>query len=280
MPKQPTPPEADDHAPAIKPPSALLLMLEGRAPWEYAALVAASPWFSRLPRGDGHAVIVFPGLGASDITTAPLRRFLQARGYQPYPWKLGLNLGPREGVVEGCRSLVSTVAERHGSKVSLIGWSLGGVYAREMAKEMPLLTRCVITLGSPFSGPARATNAWRFFEWVSGQSADDPQLIGQLRRAPPVPTTSIFSRTDGVVAWQCSLNDAAPNTENIEIAASHIGMGVNPLALFAVADRLAQDPSNWRPFEVQGVRRWFYRVDSSAPAHLPRERLPSAAAAG
>lgn len=247
------------HDEELKAPGALLLLLEGRAPWELAAMVAAIPLLNRLPQGDGHPVLVFPGLGASDITTAPMRYFLRERGYTPYPWHQGLNFGPRDGVIESCQDLVRHIAERHAQKVSLIGWSLGGVYARELAKELPDLTRCVITLGSPFAGHPHATNAWRLFELVSGQSVHDPEMLARIRVPPPVPTTSIYSRTDGIVAWQCSLNDDAPHTENIHVPASHIGMGVNPLALYAIADRLAQDPDDWRPFELSGARRWLFR---------------------
>lgn len=230
---------------------------------EFAALLAAAPWLSRLPYGDGHPVLVFPGLCAADFTTLPLRRFLRAKGYAAYPWKLGLNLGPRDGVLEGCVQRARALSERHQMPVSLIGWSLGGVYAREVAKELPEQTRCVVTLGAPFAGHPRATNAWRFYELLNGKSGNDPALIRQVRGAPPVPTTSIYSRTDGVVAWRCSINDDAAHTENIEVSASHFGMGMNPLALYAVADRLAQDPARWQRFDASGARRWFFRT---APA--------------
>jgi hypothetical protein len=118
----------------------------------------------------------------------------------------------------------------------------------------------VITLGTPFTGHPRATNAWRLYEWVSGQSVHDAVLLEQVRQPPPVPTTSIYSRTDGVVAWQCSINEASPLAENIEVHASHMGMGMNPLALYAIADRLAQDPAHWRRFEADGARRWFFKT--------------------
>ncbi len=267
----PAPPTAADanaaRETAHEAPHPLLLLLEaGRAPWEYAALLAASPWLRRLPAGDGHPVLVFPGLGASDITTLPMRNFLRDRGYTPYPWKQGFNLGPRAGVLESCVDQVRALAERHqGRKVSLIGWSLGGVYARETAKEVPDLVRCVITLASPFTGHPRATHAWRVFELLSGQSAHDPVQLERVRRSPPVPTTSIYSRTDGIVAWRCSVNDDEAHTENIEVHASHIGMGLNPLALYAVADRLAQDPQHWRRFDAHGARRWFFRTTGHAP---------------
>jgi pimeloyl-ACP methyl ester carboxylesterase len=253
------------HEADLRAPNAFMLLLEGRAPWEYAAMIAALPWLKRLPRGDGHPVIVFPGLGAADITTAPLRSFLQDLGYSPYPWKQGFNFGPRRGVLDAVRAHVQRIADRHGESVSLIGWSLGGLYAREMAKEFPQLARCVITLGAPFAGHPRATNAWRFYEMVSGQNVHDPALIAQMRGTPPVPTTSIYSRTDGVVAWQCSLNGESPLAENIEVHASHIGMGMNPLAMYAIADRLRQDPAQWQRFDVQGARRWFYKTTGMAP---------------
>lgn len=252
------------------------LALESRAPLEFAALVAAMPWLGRLPRGDGHPVVVFPGLGASDLSTAPLRRFLRGLGYCAYAWRQGLNLGPRDGVLDRCRAEVDRVADLHGVPVSLIGWSLGGIYARELAKEMNDAARCVITLGTPFAGHPRSTNAWRFYELVSRQRVADPSLAAQLeqiRKPPRCPTTSIYSRSDGVVAWRASLNAPGPRAENIEVHASHLGMGLNPLALLAVADRLQQDPAAWLPFDPQGRSRRFYpsagqagRIDTAASA--------------
>jgi pimeloyl-ACP methyl ester carboxylesterase len=246
-----------------------MLMLEGRAFWEFGAMFAAMPWLRRLPKGDGHPVLVFPGMGANDVTTLPLRKFLDSLGYATSPWGQGFNRGPREGVLRRCADDVRALAQRHGRPVSLVGWSLGGLYARELAKELPEHTRGVITLGTPFAGHPRATNAWRVFEWLSGHTAHDPALMAQLRQPPPVPTTSIYSRTDGIVAWQCSRNDPGPLTENIEVHASHTGMGMNPLALYAVADRLSQAPGRWAPFAAHGARRWFFQTDTTAPSAVP-----------
>jgi pimeloyl-ACP methyl ester carboxylesterase len=258
---EPASKRAVDEAPAdISAPGALLLALEGRAPWEFAASVAATPWLRKLPKGDGHRVLVLPGLAANDLTTLPIRTFLKDRGYQPSPWEQGLNLGPREGVLDALRARVHELFERERQKISLVGWSLGGVYARELAKEMPEKVRCVITLGSPFAGPPQATNAWWLFERVSGHPEPDAQMQAALRLAPPVPTTSIYSRTDGIVAWQCSLNPPGPLAENIEVPASHIGLGLNPLAMMAIADRLVQDPEAWRPFDTNGLRRFFFKT--------------------
>lgn len=231
-------------------------------------MVAAMPWLRKLPKGDGHPILVFPGLGAADFTTWPLRLFLQNRGYVTYPWDQGFNLGPRKGVMQTCLEQARAIHRKHGQPISLVGWSLGGIYAREVAKELPEQTRCVITLGTPFTGNPRATNAWRFYEFVSGHSVEDPAVIEQVRRPPPVPTTSIYSRTDGIVAWRCSVNEVGPQAENIGVHASHVGMGMNPIALYAIADRLAQSPGDWKPFEAAGAKRWFFRTGGAAAAAI------------
>ena len=250
----------------VKAPSPLLLLLEARAPWEFASLWLGQRWMRRLPRGDGHPVLVFPGLGANDLSTLPLRKLLTGLGYAPQPWNFGFNLGPRAGVLSACAELARDLHRRHGKPVSLVGWSLGGVYAREVAKLAPEATRCVVTLGTPFTGPAKANHAWRFYEWVSGHRIDDPhERQEQLHVAPPVPTTSIYSRSDGIVSWPCSLNEDAPHTENIEVFASHIGLGLNPLALTALADRLAQDPAHWRRFDRPAALRWLMKNGPARP---------------
>ena len=255
------PPPAAAAGERLQPPGALLLLLEGRAPVEYAALVAAMPWLHRLPPGDGHPVLVFPGLGASDFSTAPLRHCLRRLGYTPYAWGQGFNFGPRSSAMAASREKIVQLHERHRTKPSLVGWSLGGIYARELAKDLPEHVRCVITLGTPFAGHPRATNAWRFYELVSGHgTAHDDELLAQLRAVPPVPTTSIYSKSDGIVAWRCCLNDAdAPLAENVEVQASHVGMGLNPLALAAIADRLAQDPARWQRFDARAAWQRVWR---------------------
>lgn len=247
-----------DQMEALRAPGAFLLALEGRAPLEFGATLAAWPLLKNAPRGDGHAVIVFPGLGAGDLTTVPLRNFLTAQGYDTYGWDLGLNFGPREGVLQKSMDRVQQIHRDTGQTVSLIGWSLGGIYAREFAKAMPDDIRSVITLGTPFAGDPKATNAWRFYEFASGHKLEDPDLLHHLKEAPPVPTTSIFSRTDGVVSWPLSFQRESKQAENIEVIASHIGLGMNPAALYAVADRLAQVEGGWKKFDRSGWRQWFF----------------------
>ena len=152
-------------------------------------------------------------------------------------------------------ALIDRLHAQSGRTVSLIGQSLGGAYARMLAAQRPDAVRSVITLGSPVAGHPRSSNAWRVYEFTSGKRSVDPKTWQQITQAPQVPTTSIYSRTDGVVAWQTSIEPSEqPHTENIEVVSSHIGMAVHPAVLFAVADRLAQPEGAWQPFERRGWR--------------------------
>src|SRR6476660_1336812 len=180
----------------LRPPSRTLMFLEGRALHEFGAFVGALPLLSLAPKGDGHPVLVLPGLVASDGSTRPLRSFLRNRGYAVSGWRQGRNLGLRDGVQHGMTDLVRELSDTHGRKISVVGWSLGGLYARQLAKMMPDRVRSVITLGSPFASSPKATNAWRVYEMASGRRAEDedPRFGGTLSSAPPVPTTAIFSR--------------------------------------------------------------------------------------
>ena len=241
-----------------RPPGLFEVLLESRALLEYGAGIAAMPLLQLCPKGDGHPVLVFPGMGASDSSTVPLRRFLRGRGYRAHAWRLGRNLGPTPEVIAQSRARIQALRQRYGRRVSLIGWSLGGIYARELAKAVPEAVRMVITLGTPFAGHPRATNAWRLFELLHGRRQHAPGRRDAIRQPPPVPTTSIYSRTDGIVAWHCSVEREGPRAENIEVEASHTGMGVHPAVLYAIADRLAQPEGAWRPFARTGWRRLIY----------------------
>lgn len=248
-------PHDKDNNKHLAAPSAWLLAMEFRAFWEFGAVLPAWPALRRAPQGDGHPVIVFPGLSASDSSTVPLRRYLETLNYDVSGWQQGFNFGARAGVLDEAVRQVRESFDATGEKASLIGWSLGGVYARELAKLMPDKVRCVITLGTPFAGSPKSTNAWRIYELISGRQVDRDSTHYDLPGAPPVPTTSFYSRTDGIVAWQASIQAACsknPHTENVEVIASHIGIGLNPSTWWAVADRLAQPQGNWKPFERKG----------------------------
>jgi pimeloyl-ACP methyl ester carboxylesterase len=242
----------------VRAPHLGLIALEARAPWEHAAALVAWPLLALAPRGDGHPVLVLPGLGAGDATTALLRRYLAQQGYEAQPWNLGLNFGPREGVLAALRARIGALHAEHGRKVSLVGWSLGGTFARELAKLEAEHVRTAISLGSGFRGNLRATNARALYEFVSGEKVGAHALTHQLAVNPPLPTTSIYSKTDGIVAWPCSVLDEGPLAENIEVRSSHTGMGANPAVLYALADRLAQPEGAWQRFDKSGVRRVVY----------------------
>ena len=254
MNKNPKKPQRQNLHAHMRAPSPFLLALEGRAIFEWAACVAAWPLLAQAARGDGHPVLVLPGLAASDSSTWPLRRFLEGRGYAVYPWEQGLNRGPREGVVRKVLAQMCSIQREHGRKLSLVGWSLGGAMAHALAVREPQRVRSVITLGSPLGGNPKASNAWRLFEFVSGVRADDPRLRALMSRRPRVPSTSILSKSDGIVAWPMSLVAHSEQSENIQVSASHLGMGANPAVLWAIADRLAQAEGQWKAFDRSGWR--------------------------
>ncbi|NRF67661.1 alpha/beta hydrolase [Aquincola sp. S2] len=240
------------------PPKLIYLLLEARAGAELAASLAAWPWLQFGPRGDGHPVLVLPGLLASDRSSLLLRRYLASRGHDVHGWGLGRNFGARGNVRNALLERLDELHARSGRKVSLVGWSLGGMFARFLAKERPDAVRQVITLGSPIAGDPRANRAWRVYQLVSGRRADDKPLRARIIAEPTVPTTSIYSRSDGIVAWRCSVQRESAITENIEVVSSHVGLGMHPVVLHALADRLAQPEGAWQPFERRGLRALVY----------------------
>jgi pimeloyl-ACP methyl ester carboxylesterase len=203
-------------------------------------------------RGDGHAVVLFPGLGADHRFMDPLARQCERLGYDVMHWGRGRNTGPAGDPAKWLDALAldidAMVVPAH-RQVTLVGWSLGGLYAREIAKALPHRVRQVITLGTPFARIANSTNVQWLYELLSGTSAAvDTRLARRLATAPTVPTTSIYSRSDGVVAWQACVGRAAPMAENIEVESSHLGLIWHPDVLRIVADRLAQRQGRWKPW--------------------------------
>jgi pimeloyl-ACP methyl ester carboxylesterase len=245
-----------------RPPHPLLTLTEGRAVFELGSFVALRRAMKRLPRGDGHAVIVLPGFLAGDTSTRPMRGLLKDLGYVTYGWDLGRNLRFTADREQALYALLDRVHGESGRPVSLIGWSLGGLFAREMAKHSPDKVRQVISLGSPLSNDRGYTNASRLFERLNGK---DPEPLRQgrfsaLHEAPPVPTTSILSRSDGIVAWRASVQKPGPQAETLEVIASHCGLGVNPMVMYAIADRLAQAEGEWQKFDRSGWRSMVFRT--------------------
>lgn len=231
------------------PPWGLFALEQGRAAYEFVSLLPGRRRLRGLPRGDGHPVLVLPGLFAGDFSTVPLRRFLRRLCYDARGWKLGVNLGPTAELREKLDARLHSMFERHERRVSLVGWSLGGIYARELARAHPERVRQVITLATPFRD-ITATHAARVMPPVPGGRSlrDTREVRDHLRRPIPVPATSIYSKSDGIVAWQSCLQDEGPRSENVEVDCSHIGMGWYVDALRVIADRLGQPEGAWRPY--------------------------------
>jgi len=218
------------------------LWSEQRAILELGAFGAAWPWFSLLPRGDGGPVLVLPGFAGSDWSTLALRSVLRNLGHDAQGWGLGRNDGPHPDLLRGMVDRLEEVQRASGRTVSVVGWSLGGVYARGLARHSPHRVRQVISMGSPF----RRTEA------------------AQGATTPPVPVTAIFSKTDAIVPWRSAVEDAGPRRESIEVRGSHLGLGHNPAVIVAVADRLAQPEDGWRPFTpAPWVRHLFPRPEAA-----------------
>ena len=238
----------------LRPPSLFMMLAEARSVFELNSSLLLSPLLMRAPRGDGHPVLALPGFLASDLSMALMRRYLKELGYDAHAWNLGRNLGGVASKRDALRGLLTQIHQTTGKKVSIVGWSLGGVYARDLALQLPDMVRSVITLGSPFTNDITATNATRLYEALSGEGINDnPEIREAIAGDLPVPTTSIYSRTDGIVNWRTSLLRPSDTAENIEVhLASHTGLGVNPAALWAVADRLAQPEGEFKQFDRSG----------------------------
>jgi hypothetical protein len=238
----------DPHWETLGPPPLGLFALEqARALRDLSAFGARKALLRSVPRGDGHAVLVLPGFLAGDLSTAPLRGFLRRLCYDARGWKLGINRGPTATLREQLQARLFRLAERHGRAVSLIGWSLGGIYARELARAHPERVRLVITLGSPFRDIS-ATHAARLVALRPGGRSirEAHDLHASLRRPISTPATSIYSRSDGIVHWQSCLEEEGPKSENVEVKCSHTGMGFHPEALAVIADRLALREGEWQ----------------------------------
>lgn len=265
---------SDVSGAAVRAPSMVWTALEVRAVAERSAMTVARPWLRRLPRGDGHPVLVLPGFVAGDQSTAPLRRSLRDLDYRTFAWRLGTNVGPTPDIVGGMVERLDRIVSKHG-RASIVGWSLGGIYARELARQFPDHVRQVITLGSPVQMVAgdrsAASRTWDTFEHRHDPDVTARRAVPDAEREPlEVPATSVYTRTDGVVYWRTCLIESGPAGENIEVYGSHCGLGFNPSVVYAVADRLAQPAGEWRPFRSPLLLRGAFPPPADFRARVRR----------
>jgi pimeloyl-ACP methyl ester carboxylesterase len=257
--REPAAGSPDAAGPGTRPRAGLYFTEPARGLAELAALPLSAPWLAAAPRGDGHGVIVLPGLLATDRSTTLLRQFIRLLGYDVCGWNLGRNLGPTDTVLDGLPRALAACAARAGGPVSLLGWSLGGIYAREMARQRPDQVRDVITLGSPFAlhdpGHSRAET---FYRRRSHLHAVGVPTREQVALPIPVPSTAVFSRLDGIVPWRSCIEPETALHENVEVRCAHLGFGIDPATLWLIADRLAAPAGPRSPFRPPPLLRPLY----------------------
>lgn len=244
-----------DPGAALRAPSRSMMAIElPRAAWGLAEFAWQRRSLLAGRRGDGRPVLLLPGLFNTDRSNVFLRRYLNDLGYRTYGWRLGRNFGQRSIGRDGEKLIarIEAIAGETGEKVTLVGVSLGGIMARFAAQRRPDLVREVITVSSPFAGPARATNVWRAFELVSGERVDSAEVLKLAREcaAPlPVPATAIWSASDGLVNGQACRAPGHPGMRDIEVRSSHIGVQWRASVLAAIAGVLGSEASAPAPSE-------------------------------
>jgi pimeloyl-ACP methyl ester carboxylesterase len=223
--------------------------------------LAAAPYLGSMRRGGGHPVLVLPPFLAGDESTIPLRAVLRSQGFAPYGWELGRNLGLQWVRLEDVERQLERVGDARNQEVSLVGWSLGGMYARMVARRRPELVRQVITLGSPFrlrdGDGGTAVGLYRKLNRGTGTLLDE-LAVEHSTEPLPVPSTAVYTTTDGVNRWHLCINADRPRSENVRVRGSHAALGLNPAAVYVVSDRLSLPQGEWRPFEPPRALRRLY----------------------
>lgn len=225
---------------ALAPPSPLGLLREAQGVLELPRLLLRSPRLARQPRGDGSPVLVLPGYGAGDGSTAVLQAYLRLLGYRARGWGLGRNDGDVPALIPRVRERAEALAREAGQPVSLLGWSLGGYLARETARDRPELVTQVLTLGSPVVGGPKYTAVGEIYR-RQGVDLDAVEAAVEARYEQTLATrvTAIYSRGDGVVAWRACIDERSPNVEHVEVETTHLGLGFSPEVYEIIAARLA-----------------------------------------
>jgi pimeloyl-ACP methyl ester carboxylesterase len=183
-------------------------------------------------------VMLLPGFGAHPSRMRPMFRALAAAGHRPHEWGLGFNFGPTAENFAYLLNRVATLARTERQPVALVGWSLGGLFAREIAKNRPDAVARVITMGTPFSGDRRANNAWRAYELVTGHGVDAPPIPGNFAIKPPVPTIAIWSPRDGIVSPRSACGWPGERDRAVALRCNHLGFANDPKAIAEVLRQL------------------------------------------
>ncbi len=232
------------------PPSGGALAAELRAVAQVARLVAAAPWLVRVPRGDGSLVLDLPGWRAPEASNVLMRSWLRSRGWDARPWGLGTNQGRPERDAEMLAERIAALPAGT-PPVALIGWSLGGTVAREVARVVPDRVRTVVTYGSPVIGGPTHTIGARAFGRDECRRIET--LARELDRDNPiaVPRTAIFTRRDAIVNWRACIDHSPRAVRHVEVRSTHLGLGLDPdvwwTVAHALADPTAATPDAWSP---------------------------------
>ena len=272
-----------------KKPKALHTILESRFAVEALAHLSSKPFERLLPRGDGHPVLVIPAFLTSDAFTASLRKSLSRLGYDVHAWQQGLNTGLHDNKLVLLRRHLKEIVLQRQQKITIIGWSLGGIYARALAAQNSDHVRQVITLGSPFGIPVSERRSDAVQGLVSqafqllNPGAEDPMVAKATlwQETPAVPCTSIYTESDGIVHWHYCVDQKHSQSENIRVPGSHMGLTHNPAVLYLLADRLQQRAESWQAFSARGWRERLYhnqvcaKAIELAEASAARQALPA-----
>lgn len=249
-----------------------------RAAAAFFSLAADNLTTREKPIGQGRPVLVLPGIGTGDLTTVPLRRYLKARGFAVYGWgDGGISRGLTDGEFDRLRKRLDYITDRHAEKVGGVGWSLGGMLINDGSQLFTKKINCTVTLGSPhFVGmmpdDGVIPGLHRLYELLNGEPPS-PKYFSMLVEQSPVPTTSIFSLSDGVVDGRACIRPGNHHTQNIELRdVSHCGLGLHPMAFRIVADRLAHPQGQWSPYKVPENGRCREHLDIPVPAPDEIER--------
>lgn len=226
---------------SLQAPTLSSLIMEPMGFFELPALLLKAPELARQPRGDGRQIMVIPGLTTNDVSTIPLRAYLTYLGYKPRGWGLGVNRGKIQHTVPPLFKRILRETDKSGEQMSLIGWSLGGVIARELARELPDRIDQVISFGSPIVGGAKYTSVAPYYKRQGvNLDAAEKAIARHNKRGIEVPVTSIYSKQDGVVHWSASIDLNNKHAEHFEVKSTHVGLGFDVDVYKIVAHQLAR----------------------------------------